>query len=531
MLKILEFSSEKVVQSIRSGEVTVCVVGLGYVGLPLAVLFASEGARVIGCVRTEKSAQRINQGQTRVKEHDISILLRQGAKMLEISCPNCGVRLFNLSEETFCPSCGRLSSITPYGVHLQDEVAPSYKKIVESRQSLEGLLQKAIETGNFQAVTQTTNAVRQSEVTLLTVGTPIDKNNIPDFTDLENSSHAVGKGVQRDSLVILKSTVPPGTTENVVKPILEKESGLTAGRDFGLAFMPETIKEGHAMYEFRTLPRVVGGITKRCASAAANVFSVFPAPAYIFDSPSVVEAAKLFMNIYRDVNIALVNELALSCEKLGIDVIKAINAANTDPKTHLLLPGLVGGYCLPKDTYHLSYPSEKAGYSPRLITLARQLNGALPNHILELVDEVFKEMNTPISGSQVAILGLGFKANSGDLRNTSAEPISRGLLQRGASILAQDPFVDFEEVNQIMPSLRCTRSIEEAVRGAICTVIVTDHLEYRGLKAGYLKGLMSKPCAIVDARHIIDPAEAMALGVVFRGFGKPKPGKSVGSSL
>jgi len=418
-----------------------------------------------------------------------------------------------------------LASITKFGVHLEDVVTTSHERIVKSRQSLEDLLKKVLETGRFYATPQTTGAVQQSDVILQTVGTPVNEKNVPDYTDLENSSHAVGKGLQKGSLVILKSTVSPGTTENFVKPILESESKLKAGRDFGLAFMPETIKEGHALYEFRTLPRVVGGITRRCANAAASVFSVFPAPVSVYENPSVVEAAKLFMNIYRDVNIALANELALTCEKLGVNVIRAINAANIDPKTHLLTPGLVGGYCLPKDTYHLSYPAEKAGYLPRLIKSARQLNNAMPSHILELVDEAFKEMNAPTRGAQVGVLGLGFKANSGDLRNTPAEPIVKGLFKRGALVAAQDPFAEYEEVGRIMPNLVCRRSIEEAIRGAVCTVIVTDHLEYRRLTAGYLKALMTVPCAIVDARHIIDPIEAATSGVVFRGLGKSEARK------
>ena len=523
MVTVLDLSRKEVVQAIRDGKAAICVVGLGYVGLPLAVLFASEGAKVVGCVRTQRSAQKINRGETKVVEHDISPLLKEGAVMLESPCPNCGVRLFKLKGETFCPSCGKVASITKFGVHLKDAVATDHEKIVKSRQSLENLLKEFVETGKLYATTQTVAAVQQSDVILITVGTPVNEKNVPVYTDLENATRAVGKGLQKSSLVILKSTVSPGTTENRVKPILERESGLKAGKDFGVAFMPETIKEGHALHEFRTLPRIVGGISKRCAEAAANVFSIFPAPIHIYETPSIAEAAKLFQNIYRDVNLALVNELALACEKLGIDVTRVINAANIDPKTHLLTPGLIGGYCLPKDTYHLSRPSKMAGYDAKLITLARDLNNGMPSHVLMLVDEAFEEMNTPIKDSRIAVLGLGFKANSGDLRNTSAKPIVEGLLARGAVLIAQDPFARFDEVNKLLPRLQCTRSIQEAVRGATCTVIVTDHLEYRKLTADHLKKLMSTPSAVIDARNVINPQDATASGLVFRGLGKPRP--------
>jgi len=523
MVTVLDLSRKEVVQAIQDGKVAICVVGLGYVGLPLAVLFASEGAEVVGCVRTQKSAQKINRGETSVVEHDVSPLLEEGAVIQEITCPNCGVRLFRLKEETFCPSCGKVASITKFGVHLEDAVATIHERIVKSRQSLENLLKELVETGKLHATTQTTAAIQKSDVILVTVGTPVDEKNVPVYIDLENATGAVGRGLQKGSLVVLKSTVSPGTTENLVKPILEKESGLNAGEDFGLAFMPETIKEGHAVYEFRTLPRIVWGITKRCAEAAANVFSIFPAPISIYEEASIVEAAKLFQNIYRDVNLALVNELALVCEKLGIDVTRVINAANVDPKTHLLTPGLIGGYCLPKDTYQLSRPSKMAGYDARLITLARDLNNAMPSHVLMLVDEAFEEMNTPLEDSGVAVLGLGFKANSGDLRNTPAKPIIEGLFARGADLIAQDPFARFDEVNKLLPRLQCTRSIQEAVQGATCTVIVTDHLEYRKLTAHYLKKLMSKPSAVVDARNVINPQDAATSGLVFRGLGKPGP--------
>jgi UDP-N-acetyl-D-mannosaminuronic acid dehydrogenase len=228
------------------------------------------------------------------------------------------------------------------------------------------------------------------------------------------------------------------------------------------------------------------------------------------------------MNIYRDTNIALANEFAIICEKLNIDVLKAINAANVERKTHLLIPGLVGGYCLPKDVYHLVQPAEKAGYSPRLITVARELNRSISDHILELVDKAFVELNVPLADEKVAVLGLGFKANNGSLRNSQAIPIIKGLKKCGALVIAHDPFVRFEEVAQVLPNLKCVDSYNEVLRGARCAVIITDHSIYRVFTASFMKNFMLKPCAIVDARQIIDPEEAAQEGVIFRGFGKPE---------
>jgi len=521
MVRILNRSREETVDLVRKGTVRVVVVGLGHVGLPLAVLFADQGADVVGCVRTNKSAERINRGETSILEFDYYGLLKEGAEMLQPLCPNCGVRLFKLNGETFCPYCGRVAEITDFGVHIKDESASSYRRVVEKSQSLKNLLQKALSKGRLRATTETAEAVKEADVILVTVGSPVDENKKPDYSDITKACHELGKGLQKNALTVFKSTVSPGTTENLVKSILEKESGLKAGLDFGLAYMPETIYEGHALTNLRTLPKIVGGITLRCAEAAANVFSIFPAPIYIYDNPTIVEAAKLFMNIYRDVNIALANELALVCEKLGIDVIKAINAANTEQKTHILTPGLVGGYCLPKDTYHLTHPAEKTGYTPRLIKLARQLNDEMPNHVLELVDKAFEKMKIPIRGSKIAVLGLGFKANSGNLRNTPAKPIVLGLLRRGAKILAHDPYTDFSEFQEKVAKVECTRKIEEAVQKARCLVIVTDHFVYKRMPLSHIAELMDVPRAVVDARHLVDPAEAESLNMVFEGLGKP----------
>jgi nucleotide sugar dehydrogenase len=512
---------EKVVEAARNGQVTTTVVGLGYVGLPLAVLFASEGVRVIGCVRTEKSAEKINKGQITMTEFDASIFKREGATELEQLCDSCGVYLLKIDNEVFCPYCGRLFSITQHGVHREDALASSYKKIIESRQDLSTLLKKALQSGKLHATTDTVDAVEKSDVVLITVGSPIDEKNVPDLTDIGNVCHATGRGLQKDTLVTLKSTVPPGTTSTLVKPILETESRLKAGQDFQLAYMPETIYEGHALENFRLMPKIVGGVTRQCAQTAANFFSIFPAPIHIYENPSIVEAAKLFMNIYRDVNIALVNELAMICEKIGIDVVQAINAANIEKKTHLLTPGLVGGYCLPKDTYHLVYQANKSGYEPQLITLARQLNNQMPYHIIKLIEETYKEMKVLLQNSRIALLGLGFKANSGDMRSAPSIGIVKELWSRKAKLKAHDPFVQLDNLKQILPGLTCTRNIEEAVNGVTCTVIITDHLEYRGITAKFLRKMMTTPCAIVDARNIIDSTEAESLKVFFRGLGKP----------
>lgn len=520
MDKIYGLQHDEIVKAVRSGDVTISIVGLGYVGLPLSALFAAEGAKVIGCDIDPKIVKLLNGGKSHIVEHDVAGLLNEGAEMINHTCPNCGVRLLKYRDETFCPSCGRLAVVSGYGARLLQTAARAHSELVGRRTTLDSLVQRAVKAGRLHATTDTTGAVKKSDITLITVGTPLNERNEPNTAAISEASGAIGKGLKKDALVILKSTVSPGTTEGIVKPILEQESGLRAGSDFGLAHMPERIKEGHALLEFRTIPRIVGGVNQKSGEAAAALFSVFPAPVHVFDSPRVTETSKLFENIYRDVNIALVNELAQICEKIHVDVMKAINAANTDPKTHLLTPGPgVGGYCLPKDTYYLAHPSQKAHFKPKMILLAREINDGMAQHVISLVEECFAEMGKKIRGSKVAVLGLAFKGNSGDLRNTPAFPVVGGLMKLGATVSAQDPFAEFDELNQHIPNLSLTRDIEGAVKNADCAIILTDHLEYRRIKAADIARIMRKPSALVDTRHIMEKAEATAVEMTYRGIG------------
>lgn len=519
-MKILGSSKDEVINAIRAQKVSICIVGLGHIGLPLALLMANEGAKIVGCDVNEEYINQINCGETEFLDYDVSDLIRIDAKIVNHSCPNCGVRLFKLGSEMFCPYCGRIVVLSERGITLTNRMANAHSKIFKHERRLEERLKGALSRG-FYATLNTAEEVRNADVILITVGTPIDENNTPDYTALQSASFTVGQSLQKNSLVVVKSTVAPGTTETLIQPILETESGWKAGKDFGLAFMPETVYEGQTLHDLRELPRIVAGLTYQCAQAASNVFSIFPAPIHIFNNPAIVEAAKLFMNIYRDTNIALVNELAIICERLGINVMQAINAANVERKTHLLVPGLVGGYCLPKDTYHLAHPVEQKGFHPNLILTARKLNTAMADHILHLVDDAFTAMNLSIVNEKVTVLGLGFKANNGSLRNTQATPIIRGLQQRKAVVVAHDPFVNITEVHQLHPDLEHVPEIKEALKQARCVVIITDHSPFRQLTVHQMLPTMLQPCAIVDARHIIDPKEAVECGIVFRGLGKP----------
>ncbi|MBO3809966.1 MAG: nucleotide sugar dehydrogenase [Candidatus Brockarchaeota archaeon] len=521
-MKILGLPPNDITEQVKSGKVTICIVGLGYVGLPLATLFALEGAEVIGCDKRTEVVRKVMSGETTIQEHDVTSILRKGGEMLKVNCPNCGVKLINYSGQVFCPSCGRAAEVGESKVRLLVGISSVYSELSSQRMLISEALRNAVESGRLKATTDTVEAVSKSDVIMICVGTPLGEDFRPNYSDLINACSEIGRGLEGGDLVILKSTVSPGTTENIVGPLLEKESRLKLGVDFGLANSPERVKEGYALFEFRTVPRNVAGVDKASGEAAAAVFRVFPAEVYVFDSPRVTEAAKLFENIYRDVNIALANELALVSEKLQLDVMKVIEAARTDPKTNLLLPGPgVGGYCLPKDPYYLATPARDAGLEPRLILLSRSINDSMPLHVLTLVREAFTEMGEDVGGRIVSVLGLAFKGNSGDLRNTPMKPVLKGLSEMGARIKAHDPYVDFQEAEKVFSGLNVsfTRSVLECITGASCLIIGADHLDYRRLTASEISRAMAKPAAVVDARRVFDPESMIREGLIYRGVG------------
>ena len=386
---------------------------------------------------------------------------------------------------------------------------------------MDSLLKASLSSGKLSLTSDTREAVKQSGMVVITVGTPIDDHKRPDNRALVSASTEVGRGLKRGAVVIVRSTVTPGTTEGLVGSILSRESGLKPGRDFGLAHVPETTIEGLALFELRTLSKMVGGVDRRSARAAAALFEVFRTPVYVFDSPKTTEAAKLFLNVYRDVNIALANELALACEALGIDAMKVIEATRADPKTNILTPGPgVGGYCLTKDSYYLTSPASERGFVPKLLTSAREVNDAMPGHVLGLTHDAFEEAGLNLRGSTIAVLGIAFKGNTADTRESPSFPVIAGLLKDGAEVVVHDPLVPVDDSRARSSEAKRARTLPESVRGANAALILTDHLGYRGLTGASLKRMEPNLKVVVDSRHILEPAEVRSAGLVYRGVGR-----------
>ena len=288
------------------------------------------------------------------------------------------------------------------------------------------------------------------DVMVICVPTPLSESDGPDLTAVRAATESAGKLLRQGTLVVLESTTYPGTTDEVVRPLLEKASGLTAGLDFHLAFSPERIDPGNEVYGIRNTPKVVGGITPACTEAAAGFYGLVCDTVVRAKSAREAEMAKLLENTYRHVNIALVNEMAIFCHELGVDLWDAIRCAATKPfGFQAFWPGPgVGGHCIPIDPNYLSYKVRtELSYPFRFVELAQEINSRMPGYVVDRAAEILNSDAKPLNGARVLLLGVTYKKDIADQRESPARPIARKLLQRGAVLSYHDPFVESWQVD------------------------------------------------------------------------------------
>jgi UDP-N-acetyl-D-glucosamine dehydrogenase len=392
----------------------VAVIGLGYVGLPLAVGFAKAGYRVLGLEVDERKAAALNGGKSYIQDVDSSELM----SMVQ---------------------AGRLSATIDYDL------------------------------------------LRDIDAIFICVPTPFDAMKAPDLSYIDQATRSIASRLKAGQLVILQSTTYPGTTEEFVLPILE-ESGLRAGKDFHLAFSPERINPGDRQFTVENTPKVVGGLTPHCTELARLLLAHLFAHVHVVTSLRAAEMSKLLENIFRSVNIALVNELALLSERMGIDIWEVIEAAKTKPFGFMpFYPGPgVGGHCIPVDPYYLSWKAREYDFYTKFIELAAEVNQTMPYHVVDLVAQALGREGKPLDKAQVLILGVAFKRDIDDARNSPAERIIELLLNRGAQVNYSDPYVPHYRVGRdvFCPSERWLDSVdltEATLAAADCVVIVAGH--------------------------------------------------------
>jgi nucleotide sugar dehydrogenase len=318
------------------------------------------------------------------------------------------------------------------------------------------------------------SVLAQSKTIVICVPTPLDDDHRPDLSAVEGAARTVAEHLQPGTLVVLESTTWPGTTDELVRPILEK-SGLTAGSDFHLAFSPERIDPGNPKFGLRNTPKVVGGFTDACKDRAAGFYGQFIERVVQVSGTREAEMAKLLENTYRHVNIALVNEMAIFCDELGVNLWESIEAAASKPfGFQKFLPGPgVGGHCIPVDPSYLSYTVRKLGYPFRFVELAQEINERMPSYVVARVQRLLNRARKPVNGSRVLLLGVTYKPDIADQRETPAIPLAEALLELGAELTFCDPYV--KEWTVQGKSVPREEDLATAVANADLTVLVQQH--------------------------------------------------------
>ena len=381
--------------------------------------------------------------------------------------------------------------------------------------NLDERVKRLVERGKLTATIDTADATRKSDVISITVPTPVTSDKRPDLSFITSAGRAIARGLGLNKLVVLESTVYPGVVEEVLKPILE-ESGLKAGVDFGLAYCQERYNPGDADHGIRDVVRVIGGITPEWAQATAQLYKSNAKDVVVVKDIRTAEAAKVIENIQRDLNIALMNELALIFERLHIDIMDVIKAASTKWNFNVYYPGAgVGGHCLPVDPYYLVNKAEELGYHSQVITAGRAINDYMPMHVFQLVADALNEQERAVNGSKIAVLGLSYKENVGDPRESPSKVVVEELKKRGAQVHLVDPYVD----EQTLGALAIPEATAyDALAAADALVLMTAHRDFAGLDLRKIKGLMRTP-VIVDGRRFFDPETAAKLGFTYKGVG------------
>jgi len=415
-------------EKIARRQARVGIVGLGYVGLPLAVEFAQAGFPVTGFDVSASKVAQINTGESYV---------------------------LDVPSETLRP---------------------------------------LVEAGRLYA-TEDFSALGKLDTVNICVPTPLRKTKDPDMSYIDAACRQIVRYLHPGMLIILESTTYPGTTEEFMLPMLE-QSGLRVGQEFFLCFSPERVDPGNPRYQTRTIPKVVGGVTPTCTRLGAWLYQQALDSVVPVSSTRVAEMVKLLENTFRMINIGLANEMALMCDRMGVDVWEVIDAAATKPFGFMPFypgPGL-GGHCIPIDPFYLSWKTRQAGIEARFIELAGYINAYMPHHVVDKAQNALNDRGKPLKGSHVHILGVAYKKNINDVRESPALDVMHLLKRRGARITYSDPFVpqvciDGLELESVAP--------ETVAAVADCVVIVTDHTAF-----DYAR-LLEQAALIVDTRNAL----------------------------
>ena len=445
---------DKVRDSLDSKSLHVCVIGIGRIGLPTALSFAKAGLQTIGVDINEKLVDSINGGN------------------------------FPLKDE------------------------PGYEEIFD----------KVRKNGNFSATIDIKEAIPKSNLILLSLPTPMDEKNIPNYSALESVGNQLSHVLQPNSLIIVESTIEPGFIENNLINVLEKAGRLHAGKNFTIGVCPENANPGEILHDFTNLPRLVGSINEQTTKIITMVYDfVFSVELVIMPDCKTANAVKLTTNVFRDINIGFISELSLMFEKLGIDTLKVLEAAKKKYNFQIHYPGAgVGGPCLPINSYQLLNAARHAGVNLDMIKTGRQINEKMPDHVIKLTLDAFKEHNKPIQNNDILILGVSYKPDVKDIQLTPAKHIIEKLQNLGVNVHIYDPYFSSSQVFGI----DVEENLDSIISQVDAAILITAHNEFKKITPSIFNQMKSP--ILIDTRGIIDPADAKQAKLIFRGLGRGK---------
>jgi UDPglucose 6-dehydrogenase/UDP-N-acetyl-D-galactosamine dehydrogenase len=372
-------------------------------------------------------------------------------------------------------------------------------------------LKRQSNSANLTFTTAPTD-IKKADFVIIAVPTPVTKSKEPDLSYVESAAKTIGQNMKKGSTVILESTVYPGVTEDIVKPILEKESGLECGRDFKIAYSPERINPGDEAHEIGKVTKVVSGMDEETTKLVAALYSKVTPNIFKARDIKTAEAAKVIENIQRDLNIALMNELSLIFEKMGLSIKDILDAAATKWNFQKYSPGLVGGHCIPVDPYYLVYKAKELGYHPQVILTGRAINDFMSKHVAEMAIKALNNMGKVIKGSKVLIMGLAYKENVADIRETPVKEMVKELKEFGVEVYGYDPLLDGIEHEF---GIRAVSDIE-SLKGIDCVILAVTHKAFAEMTLEMLKSIMSSAPILIDVRGFFNKEEAERKGFYYR---------------
>ena len=356
--------------------------------------------------------------------------------------------------------------------------------------------------------------IKQADFVLICVPTPVTKSKEPDLRYVKSAAEIVGKNLKKGAIVVLESTVYPGVTEEVIAPILdlENESGLKCGADFKIGYSPERINPGDEAHALDKITKIVAGMDEKTTETLAALYGLIT-NVYKAKAIRTAEAAKVIENIQRDLNIALMNELTIIFHKMSLDTKSVLEAAGTKWNFHPYTPGLVGGHCIPVDPYYLVYKAKELGYHPQVILAGRAINDYMPKHVAEMAIKGLNEVGKVIKGSKVLIMGLTYKENVPDTRESPVKEMVKELKEFGVDVYGYDPLLSKEEIEAF--GMKSSANLDVKMD---CVIVAVAHDEFKQMKLEDLTGMMNDKPVLVDVRGVFNGEEAKRKGFYYRGL-------------